>query len=94
MPEEVDRGMIHYYHEDDGVNEKVKSYVFTVAESDRRLWGVAECQVQGQLMPEEMNLLMDSVAGQASDGNVKCLLMYSESGEVLRYKHFSTKYFA
>ena len=68
MPEEADRGMMHYYHEDDGVNEKVKSYVFTVEERGRRLWGVVECQVQGQLTPEEMNLLMDSVAGQASDG--------------------------
>ncbi len=67
-PEEAERGMMTYYDKDDGVNNKVKSYVFTVEERQGQLWGVAECQVQGQLTPEEMGLLMDDAASQASDG--------------------------
>ncbi len=67
-PEEAERGLMRYYHGSDGVNEKVLSYVFTVEERDGQLWGVAECKVQGKLTPEELDQLMESVAGQAADG--------------------------
>ena len=67
-PEEMERGLMAYYHEDDSLNEKVKSYVFTVEERDGQLWGVAECQIQGQLTPQELDQLKETVTGQASDG--------------------------
>lgn len=68
MPDEKERGLMTYYHGDDGVNQKVKSYVFTVEEHHGRLWGVAECEVYGALTDEEMAALRETVSGQASDG--------------------------
>ena len=68
MPEEAEQGLMHYHHEADGLNEKVHSYVFTAEEREGKLWGVAECKVQGKLTPEELDLLLETVTGQASDG--------------------------
>ena len=66
--EKVERGLMLHCHEDDGVNRKVKSCVFTVEEREGQLWGVAECKVLGTLTPEELDRLIEAVSGQASDG--------------------------
>ena len=68
MPEEEERGIMHWYHGNDAVNDKVRSVVFELEERAGQLWGVADCRVQGELTAEELAVLKDYVTGQASDG--------------------------
>ena len=67
-PDEVERGMMTYYRENDSVNQKVRSYNFTAEVRKGKLWGVAECMVAGELTPDELALLKEDIEGQAADG--------------------------
>ncbi|MEG1305492.1 MAG: DUF4314 domain-containing protein [Oscillospiraceae bacterium] len=67
-PAEAERGLMTYYSENDSVNSKVKSYIFTVEVRSGRLWGVAKCLVAGELTPDELETLKENIEGQAADG--------------------------
>ena len=68
MPEEAERGIMHWYGEEDSVNEKVRSVVFRLEKRDRQLWGVAECQLLRGLTTKEMDTLKRYITGQVADG--------------------------
>ncbi len=68
LPEEKERGLMEYYHGLPSVNEKVHSLRPTVENIDGTLYGVAVCQVKGELSPAELSALKDYCTGQYSDG--------------------------
>ena len=67
VPEEAGRGLM-LWCDKEFLDVKVRSAVFTAEARGGRLWGVAECQVVGQLSPEELTGLKDYLTGQAADG--------------------------
>lgn len=66
--EEMERGLMQWYHENDSVNEKVVSVRPTVERMDRQLMGVLVCRVKGELTESELDTLKETMASQMSDG--------------------------
>ncbi len=67
LPEETERGIMHWYGDQDSVNEKVKSVVFEAEAKDGQLWGVANCKVVGTLNDREMTSLKDYISEYRPD---------------------------
>ena len=68
LPEEAERGLMNWYHEQDTVNEKVKSVEFDAEYREGQLWGVAKCEISGKLEEEEIETLKEYITSQAADG--------------------------
>jgi hypothetical protein len=68
MPEEAERGLMHWYQKGDAVDEKVRSAVFSLEEHGGTLYGTVECMVTDDLTPDEMASFKEYITGQSSDG--------------------------
>ena len=67
-PEGSGRGLMIYFDGSDAVNEKVISFFPSVEEVDGWLYGVAVCQVRGELSPSELEELKEYCLCQYADG--------------------------
>ncbi|OLS03560.1 antirestriction protein ArdA [Tissierella creatinophila] len=68
LPEEKERGLMHYYDEHDSVNGKVAKYEFSVEMVDDELMGVAILTLNDDLTTKELEKIKGCVTGQVSDG--------------------------
>ncbi len=66
--EEKERGLMHWYGENDSLNNKVYSAFPSVEVIDRKLTGVTTLRVHGELTNEEQNALNEYLIGQYADG--------------------------
>lgn len=68
VPEEIHRGLMHYYDYHDSVNAKVAKYDFSVEMVGDELMGVAVLILNDDLNKNELEKIKGCVTGQASDG--------------------------
>ena len=68
MPEEKERGLMHWYNGDGSVDQKVRSAFMSVEERDGELVGVITTQIYGQLTHDELEEFREYCSGQLSDG--------------------------
>ena len=62
LPEEQERGLMHWYRESDAISWKVKSAFFDVELHDGQLWAVADCQLLESLEGDVLNRLTTYLA--------------------------------
>ncbi len=68
LPDENNRGFMHYYDGHDSVNAKVAKYGFSVEMVEDELMGVAVLTLNEDLNKNELEKIKDYIIGQASDG--------------------------
>lgn len=68
LPEEKERGLMHWYNRGNSVDQKVFSAFMSVEENDGELMGVITASVYGQLTEDELEDLREYCIGQLSDG--------------------------
>lgn len=68
LPEEKERGLMHWYNRGNSVDQKVFSAFMSVEEQDGELVGVITSSVYGQLTEDEFEDLREYFIGQLSDG--------------------------
>lgn len=66
--DEMERGLMAYYHDNDSVNEKIISARPSAEVVDGALYGVAICRIKGTLSTDELAKFKDYWTGQMSDG--------------------------
>lgn len=68
IPEEAERGWMHWYRERDEIDRKVYSVTMECECRKGQLWGVAVCKIREELTLQEMVELKEYITGQCSDG--------------------------
>lgn len=68
MPEEKERGLMHWYDKGNSVDQKVRSAFMSVEKRDGELVGVITAKIYGQLTEEELEEFRGYCSGQLSDG--------------------------
>ncbi|WP_249324006.1 antirestriction protein ArdA [Wansuia hejianensis] len=66
LPEEKERGLMHYYDGHDSVNGKVAKYEFSVEMVDDELMGVAILTLNNDLTTSELEKIKDDITRQAA----------------------------
>lgn len=67
-PDEEERGLMTYFDGSEAVDNKIVSVFPGVEELDGELYGVAVCQIQGNLSPGELKELKEFCVSQYADG--------------------------
>lgn len=68
LDNEAERGLMTYYSDEDTVNSKVLCARPGAVVLDGELFGVTECTLAEDLVPEELEKLKEYITGQLSDG--------------------------
>ena len=68
IPEEAERGIMHWYNADDSINRKVHSVTFHAEYRSRQIWCVADCRIIGKLTDDELGALKRYVSELLSEG--------------------------